>query len=173
MWQQVFLKTPPFLKIPRKRPFAMGKSGRAGPGRVSILGQLGLGRLSSGLAANPKGIGIIQPRVARNELPWVERKNGRNPERVESKSQMGRAACVGWIEPFQGSLECWRMTQGSSRTRNPGLNDCHPDGMVQSIQPNRPNSSPRCRGAGNVKMRASQHLGDCRLRLLILEKRSN
>ena len=30
------------------------------------------------------------------------------------------------MEPFQGSLEWWRMTQGSALTRNPGLNDGNP-----------------------------------------------
>jgi hypothetical protein len=31
---------------------------------------------------NPNGIEIIQPKVARNELPWVDGKEILNPERV-------------------------------------------------------------------------------------------
>ena len=37
-------------------------------------------------AMNPEGIQIIQPRVARNELPWVHAINGNNPEGVASTS---------------------------------------------------------------------------------------
>jgi hypothetical protein len=32
---------------------------------------------------NPERIEIIQPRVARNELPWVKTGRNYNPERVE------------------------------------------------------------------------------------------
>jgi hypothetical protein len=38
---------------------------------------------ASHFLANPNGIGIIQPKVARNELPWVNGEEIHNPERVE------------------------------------------------------------------------------------------
>jgi hypothetical protein len=49
-------------------------------------------------------------------------------------------------------MEFWRMTQGSSRPRNPGLNDCHPDGMAQRIR--RKMSKLQC-AAGSRANRAS------------------
>jgi len=45
---------------------------------------------------NPEGIQSIQPRVARNELPWVAATSGNNPERVASPNNATIQPRWGW-----------------------------------------------------------------------------
>ena len=59
-------------------------------------------------SANPEGIGITQPRVARDELPWVgfirfPTLKELNPIRHKSNSRL--------LQPFQGWAD-WKATQG-------------------------------------------------------------
>jgi hypothetical protein len=45
---------------------------------------------------NPEGIQIVQPRVARHELPWVLATNGGNPEGVASNRDAMIQPRWGW-----------------------------------------------------------------------------
>src|ERR1039458_7955124 len=71
---------------------------------------------------------IIQPRVARNELPWVCDAMEYNPERVESVRAGRRCNPVG-VEHYLGRLP--RVVRCAA---NPGLIDSIPLGLL-----------PRCR----------------------------
>ena len=70
---------------------------------------------------------ITQPRVARHELPWVcVHKTNLQPRRgciFRSLAPARRDATLSGLSPFL------RRTQGSSRTRNPGLLDGIPLGF--------------------------------------------
>ena len=80
------------------------------PGRA-----LEFGHFSRGIAANPEGIGITQPRVARNELPWEDNTGlrttlkGLNQRTFEMNFVnfcngmiWNLTIIVGLIQPFQG-----------------------------------------------------------------------
>jgi hypothetical protein len=79
--------------------------------------------------AIPMGLQSFSPglRLAKQALPWVAEPKNANPERVES---IPGASVKRTIQPFQGWWQFCDFTQGSSLPRNPGLNDCHPDGMA-------------------------------------------
>ena len=66
---------------------------------------------------------IIQPRVARHELPWVCRTTEYNPEGVESVRVRRRCNPVG-VEIYFGRLP--RVVRCAA---NPGLNDSIPLGL--------------------------------------------
>ena len=78
-------------------------------------------------SANPERIGIIQPRVARNELPWVgiigiPTLKELNPIRPTSGPSS--------IQPLQGWADR-KTTQGRRCYANPGLNDHNPVGVAE------------------------------------------
>ncbi len=99
----------------------------------------------------------VQPRVARNELPWVHGERDINPERVGSSLPCARPAAmplsqakilvhtvfptndhlgVGLVQPLQG---CELQTQlprvGLSESANPGLNYSIPSGLFVRHSP--------------------------------------
>jgi len=79
-------------------------------------------------SANPEGIGVIQPRVARNKLPWVgvnevATPKGLNPVRLFSQRFP--------VQPFQGRIR-FEFTQGRRCYANPGLNDRNPFRIAQT-----------------------------------------
>jgi len=78
-------------------------------------------------SANPERIGIIQPRVARNELPWVRffkfpTLKELNPIRLISETIL--------IQPLQGWADS-DCPQGRRCYANPGLYDCNPVGVAE------------------------------------------
>jgi len=78
-------------------------------------------------SANPVRIGITQPRVARNELPWV------GPftfPTLKGLKQTGQRSVTRVLQPLQGWPE-GMLTQGRSRRAgtNPGLSDHNPVGV--------------------------------------------
>ena len=75
----------------------------------------------------PKGLEALSPGLRGTSYPGLPAIMEHNPERVESNP---RGFAMPSIEPFQGSSGFRQLTQGSSSPRNPGLNDCHPDGMA-------------------------------------------
>ena len=77
--------------------------------------------------ANPERIGITQPRVARNELPWV----GFN--RLPTLKELKQPLSVTWqsaLQPFQGCPEM-QSTQGRPYWATPGLSDHNPVGVAE------------------------------------------
>ena len=76
---------------------------------------------------HPERMEISQPRVARNELPWV-----RFPGEPTLKGLNPR----GSIQPFQG-WSCREHTQGRRCCANLGLSDCHPYRMAARTEPGR------------------------------------
>jgi len=74
-------------------------------------------------AANPERIAAPSPGLQVRELPWEESQHWLNPSGVAS-SLVDPAA-----QPFQGCPDRSPSTQGSSPTRNPGLNDGIPLGF--------------------------------------------
>src|ERR1700733_13055955 len=81
----------------------------------------------SGPPPIPKGLEALSPGLRGTSYPGLSANMEHNPERVESNP---RGFAMPSIEPFQGSSGFRQLTQGSSSPRNPGLNDCHPDGMA-------------------------------------------
>ena len=79
-------------------------------------------------SANPEGIGITQPRVARNELPWVS--VGRFPT-LKELNPIRRNSRLRSLQPFQGWPDL-KYTQGRHRYANPGLSDHNPVGVAKS-----------------------------------------
>ncbi len=71
---------------------------------------------------------IIQPRVARNELPWVCDALKYNPEGVESPRVRSRCNPVGVENDFG------RLPRVVRCAANPGLNDSIPWGLAQSVR---------------------------------------
>src|SRR6266481_4743931 len=51
---------------------------------------------------HPERMGIIQPRVARDELPWGDRPNATYPERVASRLRRSPSG-AGKLRPFFGA----------------------------------------------------------------------
>ena len=69
---------------------------------------------------------IAQPRVARNELPWVG--IGKTPTLKELNPAHGVVSCH-LLQPFQGWIDL-EPTQGGRGRANPGLYDRNPVGVA-------------------------------------------
>ena len=78
-------------------------------------------------SANPEGIGITQPRVARHELPWVGLSG---LPTLKELNPIGRRPGLSLIQPFQGWFEM-KCTQGRRCYGNPGLSDHNPVGVAE------------------------------------------
>jgi hypothetical protein len=120
------------MHIPTHSEPCQGKVGQASclPVRRASCPSLEFGNFSSGASGNPAGIASIQPRVAPCEASATM---GHEPKRIptlKGLKQFRGAAAKPTIQPFQGWRQFRYFTQGSSLPRNPGLNDCHPDGMA-------------------------------------------
>ena len=77
---------------------------------------------------NPNGIPSVSPGLRVRELPWVGGQSQANPERVASRGvdfTTRRCNPVGVEDLFAA------RSQGSSRTRNPGLVDSIPLGLAE------------------------------------------
>ena len=78
---------------------------------------------------NPKGIASVSPGLARGAPTLgAHRKRFFNPNGVASST------CGTTMQPLQGGPRFVRLTQGSSRTRNPGLMDGIPSGFKDGRQ---------------------------------------
>jgi hypothetical protein len=77
-------------------------------------------------SANPDGIGITQPRVARNELPWV------GPLRLPTLKGLNPIASLTGISPLQPFLGWFEtvLTLGRRCYANLGLSDHNPVGVA-------------------------------------------
>jgi len=95
--------------------------------------------------ANPERIEIIQPRVARHELPWVNGNKTINPERVVS-NPADDSTLSGLMKWF-GSSPGVAVPCQPSRTVNAGLNDGHPVGMAATHLSSSPNYRAGCQSA--------------------------
>ena len=124
----------PALGLRQALPLWIGKSSQGGARVQSRAVMLTFPlRTSPGQdSLNPKGIPSSSPRVARNELPWEKPCQSTNPERVAAGAHpIGRvphrlAATLSGLSTAMGD-----PTQGSSPTRNPGLNDAIPLGLAE------------------------------------------
>ncbi len=79
------------------------------------------------LSANPERIGITQPRVAPQELPWVG--FSRFPT-LKELNQIRPIERLSLVQPFQGWSEM-ESTQGRRCYANPGLSDHNPVGVAE------------------------------------------
>jgi len=86
------------------------------------------GNISVLPSADPEGIGITQPKVARNELPWVSIQSTINPERVGANpSSWSHLFNPYRVAPLRTS------TQGRRCYANPGLTDHNPVGVARGF----------------------------------------
>ncbi len=69
---------------------------------------------------------VLQPRVARHELPWEKGKHGANPNGVAS------VPAIGGSNPFRVETLRWMRSQGRLVPRNPGLDDETPLAFSQT-----------------------------------------
>ena len=75
---------------------------------------------------HPERMKITQPRVARNELPWV--KKSKRPT-LKELNPLPRISLLSSLQPFQGWF-ARKSTQGRRCCANPGLNDRNPVGVA-------------------------------------------
>ena len=102
---------------------------------MNYVGKIKSERLQGGFG-NPKGIAIIQPSVARNELRWVIVPNqsstlkGLNQQPKRDFMKLNLLNGIGGIDAtLSGLKNCWWITQRSRWRGNAGLNDLIPLGL--------------------------------------------